>query len=214
MEGNSFLDQGEETMQKKIIQIMICLLAFILAGTFYCLKLRKEAEAVWDSGSFFTEAADDEGDRRTVQEQEETLADRKIYVHICGEVKKPGVYEVAEGSRVYELLALAGGATEAGVPDAMNLADILTDGERIVIPTESEAAALLEEDMEKKQTLVNLNTASLQQLMTLPGIGEAKAADIIQYRETNGNFNEITDIMKISGIKEALFEKIKSLITV
>lgn len=199
-------------MPKKIIQIVICLLAFILAGTFYCLRLREETEAVWDGGSFVAEAEPEE--EQMAQEQEETLPTRKIYVHICGEVNKPGVYAVEEGSRVYELLALAGGATAAGVPDALNLAAVLADGDRIVIPAESEAAAALEVGQEEKELLVNLNTASLQQLMTLPGIGEAKAADIIQYRENNGKFNEISDIMKISGIKDALFQKIKDLITV
>ncbi len=136
-----------------------------------------------------------------------------IYVHICGEVIKPGVYQMPEGSRVYELLALAGGATADGVPDAVNLADVLADGERIVIPTEEEVY-LIKEPNGAETGLINLNTATLQQLMTLPGIGEAKAADIIRYRESNGAFKDISDIMKISGIKDALFQKIQSLITV
>ena len=118
-----------------------------------------------------------------------------------------------EGSRVYELLALAGGATADGVPDAVNLADVLADGERIVIPTEKEVY-LIKEPNGAETGLINLNTATLQQLMTLPGIGEAKAADIIRYRESNGAFKDISDIMKISGIKDALFQKIQSLITV
>lgn len=213
---------GEETMRRNYVKIFICLLAFVLAGTFYCLKCGAEEELVWSDEADSTTAGqkqqpentDGVGNESLQTEQQEHETKKKIYVHICGEVKLPGVYEVEEGCRLYELLELAGGATEQGMPDAMNLADVLSDGQRIVIPSQEEASVLVQQEQEEAQGLININTASVQQLMTLPGIGEAKAADIIEYRETNGSFQDITDIMKISGIKDALFQKIKGLITV
>lgn len=196
-------------MQKKYIKLLICLLAFLLAGMFFGMNGLEKEEAQWETMQVKDTVLDNTL-LETVSIQETV---NNIYVHICGEVIKPGVYQMPEGSRVYELLALAGGATADGVPDAVNLADVLADGERIVIPTEEEVY-LIKEPNGAETGLINLNTATLQQLMTLPGIGEAKAADIIRYRESNGAFKDISDIMKISGIKDALFQKIQSLITV
>lgn len=198
-------------MQKTCGKIFFCLLAFVLAGTFYCLRSGAEQELVWSEETDSMMTAEEQQTGYTDTVDDPALSDT-IYVHICGEVKFPGVYQVEKECRVYELLELAGGATEQGMPDAMNLADVLRDGQRIVIPSREEASALAQQ--EESQGLINLNTASAQQLMTLPGIGEAKAADIIAYREKNGGFLDITDIMKISGIKDALFQKIKNLITV
>lgn len=194
-------------MQKKWGKLLICLLAFVIAGTFYCLKLSNKQEPVWKMPENAVETVPQ------VLQQAEPVTTASIYVHICGAVAQPGVYEVPEGSRVFELLAMAGGATAEGMEDAMNLADVLEDGERIVIPTREEASLMMEGG-DREEKLVNLNTANRQELMTLPGIGETKADDIIRYRETNGSFKQITDIMKISGIKEALFEKIKEKIKV
>ena len=193
-------------MQKKYVKLAIILLAFLLAGTFYCLSASDKEEPEWESR---------EGIEQDTKEPEEiiTQTEKRVYVHICGEVNKPGVYSVPEGFRVYELLELAGGATAEGAPDAMNLANIVKDGERIVIPSQEEASMAASESGENTG-LINLNTASVNQLMTLPGIGESKAKDIVRYREENGGFQSIEDIMKISGIKEAVFQKIRSLITV
>ena len=97
--------------------------------------------------------------------------------------------------------------------DTLNLARVLKDEERIFVPTIQEAETI--EVLEKKGSQkINLNTATKEQLMTLSGIGEAKAEDIIAYRAENGDFQTIEDIMKISGIKEAAFQKIKDKIMV
>lgn len=194
-------------MQKKYVKLAIILLAFLLAGAFYCLSTSDKEEPEWD----LREETEQSTER---MEEAITQTEKKIYVHICGEVNKPGVYSVPEGFRVYELLELAGGATEEGAPDAMNLAGMLKDGERIVILSKEEAASLAVSESGENTGLVNLNTASIHQLMTLPGIGESKAKDIVRYREENGGFQVIEDIMKISGIKEAVFQKIRDLITV
>ena len=130
-----------------------------------------------------------------------------------GPVKNPGVYKIKEGSRICDIIALAGGGTSDSAVDTLNLARVLKDEERIFVPTIQEAETI--EVLEKKGSQkINLNTATKEQLMTLSGIGEAKAEDIIAYRAENGDFQTIEDIMKISGIKEAAFQKIKDKIMV
>lgn len=139
-----------------------------------------------------------------------------IVVHVCGQVKNPGVYEAPKGSRLYELLELAGGFTGEAADDYLNLAAVAEDGQQIYVPGREEAATMPKQQAgeEGKSAKVNINTAGVEQLTALRGIGEAKAQDIINYRESHGVFKKIEEIMKISGIKEAAFEKIKDQITV
>ena len=141
-------------------------------------------------------------------------SDAEICVYICGAVHEPGVYELPEGSRVHEALDMAGGMTEEAAAYALNLARIAVDGEQIYVPDAEEIqgqSILSGSGYEKK---VNINTASMEELMTLTGIGEAKAESIIRYREENGGFQSIEDLMEIGGIKEGVFEKIKDDITI
>ena len=160
----------------------------------------------------------------------------QIYIHVCGAVVNPGVYAFAEGSRACEAVEAAGGLREDAAETAVNLARILTDGQQLWIPTkeEVEAAGLSGTNpagaemwpagqerasgtgaaAEAASGKVNLNTASKETLMTLTGIGEARAEAIIAYRRDAGPFLVIEDIMKVSGIKEAAFQKIKDDITV
>lgn len=159
-------------------------------------------------------------DRRDVENSEKS----GVYVYICGEVIKPGVYELSGDSRIYEAVDAAGGFTENAAREYVNLASKVSDGMQITIYNREEAASLLAdsapvgENAGKSGTsgsgLVNLNTATKEELMTLKGIGESKAEDIIRYREKSGGFKKIEDIMKISGIKENGFQKIKDSITV
>ena len=109
---------------------------------------------------------------------------------------------------------MAGGMTEEAAAYALNLARIAVDGEQIYVPDAEEIqgqSILSGSGYEKK---VNINTASMEELMTLTGIGEAKAESIIRYREENGGFQSIEDLMEIGGIKEGVFEKIKDDITI
>lgn len=162
----------------------------------------------------------------TTEDQREVENSEKsgVYVYICGEVENPGVYELSEDSRIYEAVDAAGGFTENAARECVNLALKVSDGMQIMIYNKEEAAALpavsgsVGKSSGQNGTsglgLVNLNTATKEELMTLKGIGEAKAEDIIRYREKSGGFKKIEDIMKISGIKEAGFQKIKDSITV
>lgn len=144
------------------------------------------------------------------------------YVHICGEVKQPGVYEMEPGQRIYQVVERAGGYTPEAAGDYLNLAETVSDGMKLAVPNRQ---ALAEDNadlygtgmtgtQEPASGKINLNTASKEMLMQLRGIGEARALDIIRYREEHGGFRSIEEIMNISGIKNAAFEKIKDDITV
>ena len=144
-------------------------------------------------------------------------------VHVCGEVANPGIYELPAGSRIYEAVKAAGGFTENAAEESVNLASPIEDGVQIRIYSKEETETLaagaapfdgFEASGEGKEPVVNLNTATKEELMTLSGIGESRAEDIIRYREENGGFQNIEDIMKVSGIKDAAFQKIKDRITV
>ena len=164
---------------------------------------------------------------------------KTLVVHICGAVSAPGVYELPAGSRIIDAVEAGGGFLPEAEEACCNLAEEIVDGCQIYIMTKSESCA--DGQTEKKagiqtspdsdmQTtdrnvrsnsapalengLVNLNTADIAALMTLPGIGESRAKAIISYREQHGAFAKIEDIMKISGIKQAAFSKIKDKITV
>ncbi len=136
-----------------------------------------------------------------------------IYVQICGAVKSEGIYSVPEGTRIFEIIKLAGGLTDAAATEVVNQARVAKDGEMILFPTKEEVISGTYA-MEGTNALINLNLATKEQLMTLPGVGEAKALSIINYRETNNGFEGIEQIMKVDGIKESMFNKIKDLITV
>ncbi|MCR5215879.1 MAG: helix-hairpin-helix domain-containing protein [Lachnospiraceae bacterium] len=138
-----------------------------------------------------------------------------LYVFVCGAVARPGVYGLSKEARVYEALEQAGGALEDAALEQLNLARVLMDEETIYVPRvgeESEFSPLA--DGGRDDGLVNLNTASKEELMTLPGIGESRAESILDYRKQVGKFQHIEDVMQVSGIKENAFAKIKELICV
>lgn len=147
----------------------------------------------------------------------ETETISNIYVFVCGRVNHPGVYSALLGTRAYQFIELAGGFCEDADVTYLNLAEGISDGQKLYVPAIGEA--LLEEASnvnlnQKQSNLININKATKEQLMTLPGIGETKAQDIINYRNTNGAFGTIEDIKNISGIKDSAFNKIKEFITV
>lgn len=138
------------------------------------------------------------------------------YVQVGGAVKNPGVYEIGRDTRLFMIIEAAGGLTEEADISSLNQARALKDGESIYIMTAEEAKHALEtmETNDSADGKVNINTADINLLMTLPGVGESKAKDIISYRETNGPFSSIEEIMEISGIKEGVYNKIKDNIKV
>ena len=155
------------------------------------------------------QAAEPAGSSVTVQEP--AKAEPQM---IYGAVRDPGVVEVPEGSRAEEALRLVGGMTAEADPFYVNLAETVTDGQKLYFPTLEEAETLEAEVKATAEGLVNINTASAGELCALPGIGASRAADIVRYREQNGAFQTKEDIMKVSGIKQNAYDKLSDKITV
>lgn len=126
-------------------------------------------------------------------------------VYVCGAVKQPGVYYISEGMRVYDAIEAALGATEDANLSVLNLADHIVDGQKIYVPHVGENVTF----SDSTDGRININTADVAELMKLTGIGESRAQDIVNYRKKNGAFVKIEDIMKVPGIKDAAFEKIR-----
>ena len=167
--------------------------------------------------------------------KEEKTSENKIIIYITGAIKKEGVYELKENSRISDAIEIAGGLTENANIENINLAYTLEDGVKIHIPTKEESKNSQETTYINKNTegiettnieksnsnlanttkeKVNINTATQTQLETLPGIGPSTAQKIINYRKENGKYKTIEDIKKVSGIGESKYNKIKELIKV
>ncbi|MBQ5698232.1 MAG: helix-hairpin-helix domain-containing protein [Lachnospiraceae bacterium] len=203
---------------KKYGKIVAAAVFLTVAGLYYGFVVRKEdlvrlgndghpIQSVWVESEVLSEV-------QSTPVTESSTEPIKIYVHICGEVNNPGVYELAEGSRIFEAVEAAGGFTEEAAQASLNLAQVISDEEQIVILTQDEAAEKARLEREQAAGIVNLNTASKEQLMTLTGIGESRAEDIIRYRKESGGFQNIEEIMSVPGIKESAYLKIKDSITV
>lgn len=147
------------------------------------------------------------------QEANNDESSETIVIDIKGAVQHPGVYEMRTGDRVSQAIEKAGGTKEQADEAQVNLAEILQDGTVVYIPKKGEETAVQQGDG-GKGALVNINTATLEELQGISGVGPSKAEAIIAYREENGRFQTIEDITKVSGIGEKSFEKIKSSITV
>lgn len=169
------------------------------------------------SGQETTLAAGDES-----QLQQSAAEEKTCFVYVCGAVKHPGVFELPEGSRVYEALALAGGLRKDAYVKDLNQAAQLEDGAMIEVLTVKEHKELAgqpqqstkESEEGQQDDRIDINTASMEQLMTLSGIGEAKAANIISYRESNGGFSSPEDLMNVNGIGEGVYARIQDKIKV
>lgn len=154
--------------------------------------------------------------------------EKLLCVHICGAVTTEGVYSLPDGSRVADGIAAAGGFTEPADTTYHNLAARLADGQKVYVPTVEETRKLPvtertepagewtgeDHSTDTATGKVNLNTADIAELMTLSGIGEAKAKSILQYREKVGLFQSIEELKKVSGIGEAMFERVREEIVV
>ena len=188
---------------KKLFCIACCSL-FLFTGC--------KEEAYFQSTELVEAAEEAKSEEQLVDE----LLPEEIYVQVAGAVVKPDVYKLPEGSRVYAAIEAAGGLLDSADDNDINQAALLEDGQKIYVYTYEETALLEEEQAleEADDGLVNINTATLNELTALPGIGEAKANQIIAYREANGNFSSIEDIKKVSGIGDGIFNQINSLIKI
>lgn len=165
---------------------------------------------------------------------------QEIIVHVCGEVKRPGVYRLKAGMRVAEAIKLAGGETAKGDRHALNLAQRAKDGERIYVPSKEETRLQKEAEWARLKALahppalaegklpapgvglaseakpglrVSINRATVEEWMQLPGIGPVLAQRIVEWRQEHGNFTQLEDLLQIPGIGERIFEKIRPYLT-
>ena len=142
----------------------------------------------------------------------------KIIVHITGEVKYAGVVVLKEGDRIVDAIEAAGGETDNADLNKLNLAYIVSDGDKIYVPNKNEEIGNIttvnEEINSEEQSTININTASLKELMELPGIGEVTANKIIEYRTQNGKFSTIEELKNVPGIGSSKFENLKEKIRV
>ena len=185
-------------------------------------------------------AGEGRADRQdSVKDSEPPQTNCEIAVYICGAVHEDGVYTLQEGARVADALAKAGGFRPDADTQWCNLARVVSDGEMIRILSQEETSKLKEQGVMSGEDMIpdsrgdpgtaagtdrtgspdmggriNINTAGLGELVTLPGIGEAKAKDIIAFREENGPFERTEEICKVKGIGEKVFSGIKDMITV
>lgn len=142
-----------------------------------------------------------------------------LVVHVTGAVSVPGVYNLPPGSRAADAIEAAGGMTELANPEALNLAQVLTDGLHIHVPEffESDQEAPVDpstRSLSPLSALININTADSAELETLPKIGPYLAGEIINYRETNGPFKTVDELLNVSGVGTVILETIRDLITV
>ncbi|CVI66183.1 ComE operon protein 1 [Clostridiales bacterium CHKCI001] len=195
---------------KEIIQYLVIAVGIVIAGLVYYNINEQPSWEVTGSTAVETEQ---------LQQSSKTVSQPSVIcVHICGAVNNPGVYEGEASLRLYQFIELAGGFREDASVESLNLAQGVQDGMQIYVPSKQEAveppALLSSTENNGKNAKLNLNTASKSELTQLPGIGEVKAEAILSYRDTNGAFQTIEELMNIPGIKEATFEQIKDLITV
>lgn len=140
---------------------------------------------------------------------------KRMMVDVKGAVKTPGVYDAKQGERIIDLVKKAGGFTMEANQNQVNLAQYIEDEMVIFVPSIDETGPNnLKGPGTPNNGLINLNIATESELQTLPGIGPAKAIAIIEFRETNGGFQTIEDLKKISGIGEKTYEKLEALISV
>lgn len=197
---------------KRVKKMLILCCALLYGGAFTgCASPQAEfVEASSSAASLLSGPAEPDGKNGDHSPED-------LYVYVCGEVKRPGVYRFSDGARVYEALACAGGLTEAAEDTALNQARLLTDGEEIRVPAKGEAVGSRtdgESPKEEGSDKVNINTADAGQLTSLNGIGPSRAEAIIAWREANGGFTVPEDLKKVDGIADKTFDKLKDEITV
>lgn len=210
--------RAERNITVKKTKILLSILTITVCILFGCEKKNTVYLTQYET----EETAEQEESSGTDQEIPQEEREPALIIHICGAVERPGVYELPGGSRIYQAIEEAGGFTDEADRDYLNQAKGLEDGIRLYVPTREETSqdgwtgeeAAVGTGQENRSGLVNINTADEKELCTLAGIGSSKAKSIIAYREANGRYEKIEDVMKVEGIKQGLFAKIRDSITV
>lgn len=215
---------------KKIIGLaIITIIIFIVSIFLYKQKSSNAFKEEYMTEIFEEESNDNMEYTETLEEDtsiinEDSIDRNKIIVEIKGEVAKPDVYQLEEGSIIKDLIDMAGGVTEEADLSRINRAEELLNHELIIIGNindETESSVVQNSstsssngnNSDKGSILININTADLEQLKEITGIGNIKAQSIIDYREANGGFKSLEELKNVDGIGDKTFEKIKDQIT-
>lgn len=186
-------------------KLIIIILIIALTG-FGFYKSNNSDQEIQENKLYFANTNMEETENKT----------QDVYVHIDGEVVKPGIYKLTNNDRINDALQLAGGATDKAFLKDVNLAKKLEDEMKIYIPSKEDNLSnniSNESKISNSTGKININTATKDELKTLPGIGDGRADEIIRFRESKG-FSKIEDIKNISGIGDKTYEKLKDLISV
>lgn len=202
-----------QTMKIQNIVKIITIGVFVcVAGLFFSINQNQQKNNVKEdmvTCDILQQSPDSIAENTSEKAENGTKKKESIFVHVCGAVKKSGVYELKEGSRVCDAIIAAGGFKKTANQTFLNQAQVLSDGEQIVVPAKGKAVQNVEEMSDSKSIQkISINHATCEELMTLPGIGESKANSIIKYREENGSFQTLEDLKKIQGIKDGVYSKI------
>ena len=200
---------------KKEALKIICIAIIIVIAIGYNLIYKKDSNEEYD----YSEIVTNENIEVTKEEEE------KIKVYVTGQVNSPGVIELEHGARIEDAIILSGGTTKLANLSLINLAYSLEDGEKLYIPslnenfseeyiTKENAEGIIESTNSKSNSKVNINTGGINELSSLPGVGESLAQKIITYREQNGKFKKIEDLKNVSGIGDKKYESLKEYISV
>lgn len=181
-----------QMLKKKIISLLV--IAVMLCSCFGCAK---KEEPVLEEVAL----------EETKEEEKQMPVSGKMFVHVCGAVNIPGVYELPEGSRVCDAIGAAGGMSEDAQENALNQAALLEDGMQVYLPAKGEDT--LQENAGADSGKVNINTADKNELMSLSGIGESRAESILEYRNTHNRFRRIEELKEVDGIKDGIYNRIK-----
>lgn len=207
-------------INKKIVLIVIIITLLISAILYNFLYTNDEKNEI--TNDFEVEEKEESEETDVVE------VVNSIFVDVGGEVNNPGLYELKENARVNDAINAAGGTTDKADLTDVNLAYILTDAVKVIIPAKNSAnsvnsvknVSVINSGINSTSSnniqsgKVNLNTATKEQLKTLTGIGDSTAQKIIDYRNENGKFNNVEDIMNVSGVGDSKYQKIKNDITV
>lgn len=194
---------------KSIILAFVCSLIVIIGGLFYFNQSKTEDY----SGVSFSNISNETNNK---DEKAEDKHDEKIFVDVKGAVKHPGVFETTKDKRVKDLIEEAGGLLDDADTSTLNLSQKVKDQMVIYVLKHGEKPKQISDGGTSSSSgdAININTANLEQLMKISGVGKTKAEAIISYREKNGDFKKKEDITKVKGIGKATFEKIKDKIEV
>lgn len=149
----------------------------------------------------------------TIEEPTSSIDEPSVFVHVVGEVEKPGIYIVATRARVFDAIVAAGGFTKSADQSTVNLAREVLDGEQVVVLAAGAQRNSVAAQSTAQSALISLNRASQLELEALPGVGPTLAGRMIDWRTANGGFKKKEDLLKVSGIGKKMFDGMKDLVT-